>query len=173
MARTSVQILKQIRNIRLMVIGSITKRKDGHFNLNTYEYCPKSGKKRTHTRYLAAADRPTVDKLIAAGDRFCELMETYAELILAKTKRECLVPQNQSKDNSTSQKSMPQRPQQSPTTPAAPTTTKRTDHQCENTLKPTHAPPMPPRPAPQKNWTQSIGPDLEWLGFCTCRAFGY
>ena len=80
-----------------MVIGSITKRKDGHFNLNTYEYCPKAGKKRTHTRYLAAADRPTVDKLIATGDRFCELMETYAELILAKTRRESLVLRSKTK----------------------------------------------------------------------------
>ena len=91
MATTAAQLLEQIRNIRLMVIGSITKRKDGHFNLNIYEYCRKAGKKRTHTRYLAAADRPAVDKLIAAGDRFCELMETYAELILAKTRRECPV----------------------------------------------------------------------------------
>ena len=82
------RLLREIGNIRQMVIGSITKRKDGHFNLNTYQYCPKAGKKRTHTRYLAASDRPVVDKLIAAGDRFCDLMETYAELILTKTRRE-------------------------------------------------------------------------------------
>jgi hypothetical protein len=75
-----------------LVIGSITKRKDGHFNLNTYEYCPKAGKKRTHTRYLAAADRPGLEKFNRRGGPFLPPYgNVHAELILAKTRRECLV----------------------------------------------------------------------------------
>ena len=92
--KTPAQILKAIGKIHRMELGSMKPRKKRggkileSCNLYTYEYSPKEGKKRTRTEYVAACDVPAVEKQTAAGDRFCDLVEQYAKLIIASTRRE-------------------------------------------------------------------------------------
>jgi len=85
---TPAQILKEIGKIRRMEIGCLRRREDGNYNLSSYEFCPEDGRKRTRTQYVAAADHPAVAKLVEAGDRFCDLVEDYANLIIASTRGE-------------------------------------------------------------------------------------
>ena len=63
--------------------------------------------------------------------------------------------QNQSKDESNSQKLSPEHPQRKPSTTAAPTIIRTMDHQCETRLNAARAPSMAPTTAPNEKWIQS------------------
>src|SRR5215471_8412130 len=113
--RTPAQLLAEIQNIGQMVIGSITKRGGKYFNLNTYRRYPTEGKKRTHVRYLLASDLAEVKKLVAAGDRFCELMEQANSLnalftLISCQLRSTLYTQRQTRTHPTSPHSRPAMP---------------------------------------------------------------
>jgi len=95
------QILSEISKIRWMLPGGITQqtRTNRHGKPVTYSSYNdwRPGFKLTRTSYVLAADVPAMEKLIAEGKRFDNLVARYRELIFSKTRQEQQLPRKPKK----------------------------------------------------------------------------
>jgi hypothetical protein len=85
-------ILKRIAEIRRMERGGLSTftrhNRDGE--PVTYHVHNEWVKGCNHTRYVSAAELPELKRLIKAHNRFCSLVDRYADVIVKQTRRERL-----------------------------------------------------------------------------------
>jgi hypothetical protein len=89
---TPDHILKKIAKIRRMERGGLSTftRYNSHDERVTYHVRNEWVKGRNHTRYVSAAELPELKRLIKAHERFRNLVDRYADVIVKRTRRERL-----------------------------------------------------------------------------------